>query len=124
MGENWTKHVPQCWKVQQCNLLNDDLKVKKNVTLMDCCQLCNTTAGCAASVWSNPDAARWLQGAVLLGTCNLKRSTEKQVVDYVSHSTCFFKGTSPMPAPIIHSQAGIVVGDLKLLTGQVSQTVW
>jgi len=161
-----TTKRPKCWKVDLCDILDKDIKVKKGVTMADCCDLCITNKdGCAGAVFvpttqlppstdtsgalhdherqrSAAEDRDWpiaasvtARGAGRLqsdpngqkpGTCRLKKTLKKQIVSLDnSGSTCFLPGSDPMPAPITGKQAGIVVGDLKLVTGtQVKMAVY
>jgi hypothetical protein len=111
---------PTTWKVQQCDILDKDLKVQKNIASGDCGKLCVAEDGCVAAVFEQDT-----QSNNKLGTCRLKKSAKQQIVDKVTKKTCFIPGELDMPAPIIGTQAGIVVGDMKLIMGtEVSQTVW
>ena len=59
-----------------------------------------------------------------LGTCRLKKTMKKQTVE--KDSVCYSLSRDyPPPVPIIDQQGGIVMGDLKLITGTaVSMTMW
>jgi len=117
-----TTKRPACWKVQGCDLLDADLKVKTGVALNDCCSLCDPKDGCVASVWEpqSPDEAQSIHSDKQpTGTCRLKKSAKQQIVSrHTSPSkVCWLPGSGPMPAPIIPTQSGLIVGDLKLLAG-------
>jgi hypothetical protein len=106
-----------CWKVQKCDFKDTNLKVVKGMAMNACCDLCTSTSGCAATVWM-PSATDPKEG-----TCTIKKSTKKQVIA-TDRSTCFLRHSEPMPAPIIGTQAGVIVGDMKLVTGDVSMAWW
>ncbi len=109
-----------------CDLLDNDLKVHKGVAANDCCKLCDAQDGCAGAVWESDEKKSQT------GTCRLKKSAKKQIVftsktqgDVDASKVCWLPGANPMPAPILGTSAGIIVGDMKLIVGtMVKMTTW
>jgi hypothetical protein len=74
----------------------------------------------SSSVPSSSGAPR----ASMTGTCYLMRDASNQTI--VKNSVCWFPSKlHPPPVPIIHLQAGFVLGDLKIVTGDdVNMAPW
>jgi len=116
-----------------CDLLDKEVSSHKKVELNDCCKLCAADDSCAAAVWE-PDTVNTDAEASKTGTCSFKKSANKQIVSFNPSDTgmldttgkvCFLDGTQAMPPPIVFNQAGIIVGDMKLVTGNsVQQAVF
>lgn len=100
--------------------------VEKVMTLNDCCSRCTahntTTPICNISVFSSSNHQD------KSGTCSLYSSVANRAVSVEGeqHNVCFLPSArNPPPVPLILDQAGIVVGDLKLVTGaSVSMASW
>lgn len=96
----------------------------------DCCKLCAADDSCAASVWDPDDSNDANANDSSTGTCSFKKSAKQQIVSFLpsedgrpdtSKKVCFLDGTEAMPPPIVFNQAGIIVGDMKLVTGKTVQ---
>ena len=121
--------IPKCYKVEQCTVLGSQpFKSKKNLNEGDCCDLCNAVNGtgpgkCAISVFFASSSQK------KTGTCDLYSSSalsNRAVFHGANHSMCSLpSAVNPPPRPIMYGQAGIVVGNLKLVTGiQVAMTIF
>eukprot|EP00035_Acanthoeca_spectabilis_P003369 m.92873 g.92873 ORF g.92873 m.92873 type:complete len:223 (-) comp12086_c0_seq2:331-999(-) len=91
-----------------------NISVVQNVELNDCCGICNRTVGCAVSVWSTFD-----NDPKSNGSCVTKSSWNSPCV-LSFHGASFLPSGAPIPAPVIQDQAGLIVGDMKLVVGTAS----
>jgi len=107
----------QCVKIDRCAFEDKNHSIVDNMLMNDCCTLCNKTKLCAAAVWSTN-----VKEPHANGTCQLKKTATQQVIR--KSSTCWMHADTPPQPPIISTQAGIIVNDLKLITGEVSQAVF
>eukprot|EP00937_MAST-01D_sp_MAST-1D-sp2_P006826 g6826.t1 len=103
----------KCGKQQGIDYADANLTAVGGRLMNDCCGLCAAAPGCAASVWYKwANASGDPHG---LGTCFLKTGRAQPVLGH--NAAAFLPAGVPVPPPVITSQAGIVVGDLKLVTG-------
>lgn len=101
----------KCAKLQGWDYTDPNISVVQNVELNDCCGICNRTVGCAVSVWSTYD-----NGPKSNGSCVTKSSRNSpRVLSF--HGASFLPSGAPIPAPVIQDQAGLIVGDMKLVVG-------
>jgi hypothetical protein len=122
--------VPMCYKSQKCMVAGfEPFAVKKKQTQTECCSACaalvNSThggPGCALAVLipnpESPDKS---------GPCALyTKDALGAKVNNANKSVCFQPSAdNPPPEPVIMGQAGIVVGDMKLVTGvQVNMAIF
>ena len=114
---------PTCYSVDQCQIVGVDAFVaRQGVGQDECCTLCaaaNGTGGptCAVGVYfaekkkdNQVGSCSLFSAAALSGRAVFTNKTAKSVCSLPS-------AISPPPQPVLVSQAGIVVGDLKLITG-------
>lgn len=130
----------RCAKLQGWDYNDANISVTPNVAENNCCDVCNRTKGCAVSVWvpvgntagSAADLVPIRDRGVLLGyenaaardgnepngTCITKSSRLQPINAANSKHVAWLPAGAPVPPPVIQSQAGLVVGDMKIITGQ------
>ena len=105
--------LAKCTKQQGIGYDDANLTSIASMLMNDCCTACNRTAGCAAAVWQPlPNETK---AAHPNGTCYLKKGREHPIL--IDKGCAFTPEGVPVPPPVIDGQAGIVIGDMKLIVG-------
>ena len=110
-----------CTKQQGVGFADANLSVVPNHRMNDCCGICSATKGCAGSYWvADPRPPHTPAGN---GSCILKASILRPV--NMAQGAAFFPPGVKPPAPVLTSQAGLIVGDWKIITGtSVNMAIW
>jgi hypothetical protein len=103
----------KCTKQQGIGYADANLTSIAPMLLNDCCGACNRTVGCAAGVWQPLPTAKGQPNPN--GTCYLKRGRSQPIL--IDDGAAFTPEGVPVPPPVINGQAGIVIGDMKLVVG-------
>lgn len=104
----------KCTIQQGVGFADANHSVVLNVERNDCCELCAVAgSGCAASQFVQHPHPKGDSHAN--GTCILKASRNKPIND--QHAAAFFPSGVLPPAPVIRGQAGLIIGDWKIVTG-------
>jgi hypothetical protein len=106
----------KCTKVQALGYADENLTISEGHDMNDCCDLCTGMRGCAVTQWAQSANNN---GSHSYGTCIFKKSALKPV-NANSGASFLPAGVTP-PFPVIHTQAGIIVGEWKVVTGTAIQ---
>lgn len=130
-----------CNKLQGWSYNDPNISITSNVEMIDCCTICNRTQGCAVAVWVPNktgivtttlndrgvlvNVQRSVVGKSVNGTCITKSSRLSPVNSQYDSAVSWLPAGVPVPPPVITEQAGIVIGDMKIVVGvSVSQSVF